>query len=126
MAEGIFNWLSKENRARSCGIYALEGQKPTENSVRVMGAMGIDISGHRSKGLDLISDKYDLILTMTEDQAQYIRDYIREEGVYSLIKYTDKVGGDILDPYGGDQGVYLKTAKLLFDKITKLIKILEA
>lgn len=68
MAEGLVNhYLAGRVQAFSAGV------RPTRvnpRAVQVMAELGIDLSGHRAKGLeDLAGERFDLVITVC-DQAQ--------------------------------------------------------
>lgn len=120
MAEGIFNNLSEG--AFSRGIYA-EGTAASENAVSVMKKMGIDISKHISTQLTLKDiNESDLVLTMTKAHKMAILSACpeAEEKVFTLGEYAE--GGDVSDPYGGNEAVYEACAREIYDYIKKIVE----
>jgi arsenate reductase len=69
MAEGLVNALYSDRfQAFSAGTEATAVQPA---AVRVMAEIGIDISGHRSKGVDeFINQPFDYIVTVCDDARQ--------------------------------------------------------
>ncbi len=125
MAEGILNSMSKKKglkiKAKSAGIAAFDGGPPAGNAVKAMEEIGIDINDHKSTTLhrDLVMES-DLILTMSQSHKQAIvRNFpdFRDK-VFTLIEYTYKEEGDIIDPFGGS----LKTYQDTRDEIAHCIK----
>lgn len=123
MAEGIFNSLSKG--AISRGLYA-EGGKASENAVKAMEKIGIDISEHVSTQLTRKDiNQSDLVLTMTKGHKMAILSAMPdcEEKVFTLGEYAE--GRDVTDPYGGDEEVYDKCARELYDYIERIVEKLK-
>ena len=123
MAEGIFNSLSEG--AFSRGIYA-EGGRASENALSVMDKMGIDITGHISTQLTCDDvNEADLVLAMTKVHKAAILSVMPEakDKVFTLGEYAG--GGDISDPYGGDEAVYEKCARELYDYIERIVEKLK-
>ncbi len=112
MAEGLFNSLAKKQKidwlAESAGLFVLPGAQVSDNSVKAMQSIGIDISGHKPVQLtaDLIK-RADLILTMSVSHKQAIASLGTEftNKTYTLTEYAGSEG-DIADPYGGSYEQY--------------------
>lgn len=69
MAEGLAGHLGQERiEAHSAGTHPA-GRVMTD-AVEVMGELGIDISAHRSKGLDDVPGPFDLIITLCDSAVQ--------------------------------------------------------
>ena len=120
MAEGIFNSLSEG--AISRGLFA-EGTKASENAVKAMAKMGIDISEHVSTQLmreDV--ENADLVLCMTKGHKNAVLSAMPEaEGkVFTVGEYAD--GADVSDPYGGSEAVYDSCAKELYEYIERIVE----
>lgn len=123
MAEGIFNSIAKTYTASSMGLFpSFSGA--AKNAVTVMNKMGIDISDHRSKEIKGLDD-YELILTMTEDQANLLKLEFNLDNIYSISEFVTENKGDVADPYGGNLQEYEMTANELKDLIIRLVKKLE-
>ena len=102
MAERYLDSLNLPNvTAESRGLYA-EGGSVSQNAVKVMGELGIDLSHDVSVQLtakDLIwADK---ILYMSPSHLTVLSLYAPKEKLFML-------GGGISDPYGGDTETYRK------------------
>lgn len=102
MAERYLDSLNLENvKAESRGLSA-EGGSVSQNAVKVMGELGIDLSHDVSAQLtakDLIwADK---ILYMSPSHLTVLSLYAPKEKLFML-------GGGISDPYGGDTETYRK------------------
>ena len=121
MAEGFFNALpSKGYWGTSAGIFAQNGQKPSENAVSAMKENGIDIKSHRSKGLTPEAiERAELILTMTKSHKNALLnlDSSLSGKVMTLSEFAGE-DGEIPDPFGGDLDTYRSCAK----EIKRLVK----
>lgn len=84
MAEGILQKKVKEEAPpslsdkiwiQSCGIYAFEGNKPSEKSVQIAQQNGIDISSIRSKSINrVLVEQSDIIFALSIDHLNFILD----------------------------------------------------
>ncbi len=121
MAEGFFNSLpNKGYWGTSAGIFAQNGQKPSENAVSAMKDMGIDIKSHLSKGLTPEAiERAELILTMTKSHKNALLgiDNSLSGKVMTLSEFSGE-DGEIPDPFGGDLDTYRSCAK----EIKRLVK----
>lgn len=123
MAEGIYNHLS--GGAFSRGLMA-EGGEPSENAVKAMAKMGIDITNHISTQLCAEDvSAADLVLTMTKGHKAAIVNALPQMAgkVFTVGEYAG--GEDVTDPYGGDEAVYDKCAKELYNYIERIVEKLK-
>lgn len=123
MAAYIMDKVAVENDLdvliESAGIFAEPGQPASENAVKAMADMGIDISEHRTQPVtEELLKKSDLVLTMTEGQKRIIEPTAGDK-VYTLKEYGGG-SGDISDPYGGDLEEYKETAQEIYDAIVDI------
>jgi protein-tyrosine-phosphatase len=115
MAESILKHLLNKNgikdiEAASCGIAANVGQPMSDNAVKALINIGVQPHEHSARRfIGSFIDEYDLILTMTKFQKQYIGEF---GNVYSLAEYTSSE--DIPDPYGEPLEKYQDTAESLY------------
>lgn len=120
MAAAIMEKICVENDIdvliESAGVFAEIGQPASEEAIKALGEMDIDLTFHRSKPVseDLI-EKSDLILTMTGAHAM-ILSAMAGDKVHSIMEYIGETG-DISDPYGGDIEDYRETAKEIYDAL---------
>lgn len=123
MAEGIFNHLSEG--AISRGLMASAGESASVNAVKALEKMGIDITNHVSAQLTISDiDESDLVLTMTKGHKSAILSAAdAADKVFTIGEYVG--GGDISDPYGGDEAVYDACAEELYDYIEKIVEKLK-
>jgi len=125
MAEGIFlHKIKAESPAdfaekiyvSSCGIYAFEGNKPSEKSVQVCAQNGMDISAIRSKPINrVLTEQADIIFALSIDHLNFILDnYPSVRNKTFLLKAFTKghpvgLADSIPDPMGLGLEFYQKT-----------------
>ncbi len=104
-------------RVSSAGILASDGEKMSKNSALALKQLGYKPYGFKSKTLniDLIM-KYDAIICMTSSHKARLNVF---ENVCTLNELTGV--GEIIDPYGGDLSVYVKTSHQLEDACNILL-----
>lgn len=123
MAEGIYNHLSEG--AFSRGLYA-EGGSSSENAIKAMEKMGIDIRGHISTQLTKEDvEESDIVFTMTKGHKMSILSVMPqcEEKVFTIGEYIG--GSDVIDPYGGSEEVYEACAEELYSYIERIVEKLK-
>lgn len=124
MAEALFLKLLQENadeiqheiKIASAGLYTLSDLPASEEAIVLMEREGLDITGHRSRVLDVrMVDDADLILTMGSSHRDEILERFPETGsrVYTLCEYAGFAGVDIKDPIGGGSEAYQKCVRQL-------------
>ena len=117
MAEGYLKSLKIDGlNVSSAGIQAL-GENASENSIRAMSEIGIDISSHISKNLQIDSLKAaQRIYCMTAYHLELLKVLCQSLNIDSskLMLLDEK---DIIDPFGKDLNAYRKCLK----QITKAI-----
>ncbi len=98
-------------KVKSAGLSTFDGQKMSQNSFTALKLMGYKPYGFKSRQLTKqMIDKSDLVLCMTDGHKQTLNGY---KNVYTIDEVTGI--GDILDPYGGNINVYIKTSHQLED-----------
>ena len=136
MAKYYFNRKIKDQNLQgkyiglSCGIYAISGEKATDNAVEAMKDYGIDMSDHRATKIqDSQISECDLVFTLTNYHKNVVlKMYPKLTGkVYTLKEYVNpKVDYiDIDDPWGLDIDIYKSCAKEITENIDKIIEKLE-
>ena len=101
----------KNVKVSSAGLCAQDGDKMSENSFRALKLMGYKPYGFKSRQIteDIIK-KSDLILCMTYNHKLAFKGL---EKVYTISEATGL--DDVLDPYGGNINVYIKTSHQIED-----------
>lgn len=128
MAEGIMKYILKKRKrddiqVYSAGLCAIPNGRVSDEAIEAVKIDGIDIENHRSTPITKdILDNADLIITMAKSHKDAILmkfPYMKGK-VYMLKEYAYGVNEDILDPFGGDLEVYIRTK----DEIRKALNIL--
>lgn len=138
MAEGLLKKsLSQLGRSdikvNSAGLMALSAGRPTEETIGVMKAEGVDVSGHKTKGVTADDIRTaDLVLTMEEFQRQELIERVPEAAgkIYLLkafgngnkVHYCD--GCDIPDPIGQTVRGYEHCLDMIKKEIERIVKLL--
>lgn len=123
MAAALFNKIAIEKdldvRIESAGLFAGVGDQASQNAVTAMKDYGIDLSNHRAKNVTAeLLKECDLVLTMTASHKMALAEYVGDK-VYTLCEFA-RVGGDIPDPYGGDEKTYKKCADKIYEVLLKV------
>ncbi|MCL2592296.1 MAG: low molecular weight protein arginine phosphatase [Defluviitaleaceae bacterium] len=127
MAEHIFNKKAKEKginyEVKSCGVAAFGSSSASENAIKALNELGIDLSVHKSK---MITQEdiacADVILTMTNSHKHHILQYFGEfsNKVYTVYEYALSQKSDISDPFMGSIEIYRSCR----DELNKLLEII--
>lgn len=129
MAAALFNQAAGDTgyRAESAGLAAFHGDPATDAAVRVMARLSnMDLSSHRSRALSpWLVDQAEWILTMTAAQTLTLRQIFPGHAakIRTLGEMTGQ--GQVTDPFGGDDDVYLATALQLQSMIARFIEVLQ-
>ena len=98
-------------KVKSAGLSTLDGQKMSQNSFTALKLMGYKPYGFKSRQLTKqMIEKSDLVLCMTQSHKNALSGF---NNVYTIDEVTGI--GEILDPYGGNINVYIKTSHQLED-----------
>lgn len=129
LAEAILKSKNAQNVAvRSAGIYAMPNSGMSLNAKYVLDEANIE-HDHRATQLSHTEvDWADIILTMTTNHRDFIvANYpFEKQKVFTLKEYISPTAyQDVVDPYGGDLGVYEQTFHELDDLIERLVKKIE-
>ena len=129
LAEAILKSKHAEDViVRSVGIYAMPNAEMSINAKYVLDEANIK-HDHRATQLSNTEvDWADIILTMTTNHRDFIvANYPFEKNkVYTLKEYIAPAAyQDVVDPYGGDLGVYQQTFYELEELIERLVKKIE-
>lgn len=119
MAEGIMKkkieQLKLDIECESAGLCAFSGDAPSENAVKAAAAFGADISSHRARAVShFMFDGESVFVCMTPSHKKALSAYVPEQRLLCL--------GDIPDPYGGDEQVYMAAAKKIDEGLDMLIQ----
>src|SRR5699024_399242 len=107
MAESIAKAKIPNYDFESRGIFALDGQRTSQNSLSIIQAHHFTMPGPATRFTedDLAAD---LILTMSESHKQTIKEMYGDPGhIYTVNEYVER-SGEITDPFGGTLDDYNK------------------
>ena len=119
-AAGELGW--DELEISSAGLSAMAGERASKGARRAMEACCISLDAHRSRKLtpEIIAQA-DLILTMTQAHAAAVKRIAPGARVYALHDYVGETG-DVPDPYGAPEAVYLQCARRLQPRIVRALE----
>ena len=104
-------------KVSSAGLGANVGDKISKNSLAALKQLGYKGYAFKSKQLTAeMIKKADLIICMTERHKLCLQGY---ENVYSISEITGL--GDVIDPYGGDLSVYIRTSYQIEDACNAIL-----
>ena len=110
--------------AFSAGVYAVPGDAASRHSIVVMKEYGIDLRPHRAKLLQAgLVEGSDFIVTMTRQHLRLMKGKYphRANNIYILSAFSGDPSRDVLDPFGGEIGVYRESAAQINDLTEQLL-----
>ncbi len=114
-------YLRKNIRIKSRGINAISFTPISKNAKRVLEEIGIDLSFHKAKNIDIDTLEWaDFIYVMERKHFMEISKYGFSEKIRLI---SDEM--EIPDPFGGGIEKYRKVLKLLKGPVKKIIKDIE-
>jgi protein-tyrosine phosphatase len=103
----------------SAGTMAVEGLGASAWSIEFCSSAGADISGHRSRQVDLeLVRQSDLIFAMSQRQCEYVRQMWPEAAAKCRLLDED---GEIHDPMGGTKGLYEECGQRIAHALQKVL-----
>lgn len=132
MAEVIFNHeaknmkINQEYVAWSAGLYAVNNEMASQNSIKAMSTLGLDISQHRAQRINVdMIEKSHLILTMGVSHKSELNRLFPKfsDKIFTIYEFIqdDKLS-DIEDPYGMPLEKYLECANEIKKAVFTIIK----
>ena len=134
LAEGLFRHATKgrgEYRVLSAGVGAVDGLPPSDNSVRAIRELGLDISHQRSRMLTAeLVRQADFIFGMTHSHVDAIVLLYPQaaEKTFLLREFDETLDNfekDISDPIGGSLEVYQYCRDQIEQGIASMLKFIE-
>lgn len=135
MAERLFSEaVNRSNKilnvdSFSAGLSAMDGSKPSQNSIDVCEEMGIDITDHRSTGLTRTTlQEASAVFCMTESHRALINMYFElPEGypIFLMCEFTEGESKELPDPFGQDIDVYRQCRDRMIEALPSLINWVE-
>jgi protein-tyrosine-phosphatase len=107
MAEALArHLLGGSVQADSAGTSADDGAEATKDAILAMKERGIDISGHRSRSVSVLTLlDFDLLVALTPESYEILRSHVTDTSKVKKLY--------ISDPYGKGLDVYRATASAL-------------
>ena len=132
MAKAIFDNKLRESETEniitdSAGLIRLSGAKAAENTIKICAAHSLDVRDHRSQQLDGSHIfQTSLILTMEEEQREYIKSVYSEqsEKVHTLTGYKGELDSNIHDPFGEGEEEYEKVFLEIESHIMRIMPLI--
>ncbi len=132
MAHAMLKQKAKEKNKKidvySCGVFARNGEKSTEEAIQVLKTIyNIDLTQHRATYIeDSQIKQMDVILCATTAHKKNVLNmYPQLEGkVFTMKEYANypKNNQDIKDPWGCSYEIYEKCAKEINECLDKIIE----
>lgn len=117
MAEVIFNETYLKAEADSRGLFVQRGSTISEETRKILKReYGYDEDREAEELMDLDLAEAEYVITMTEAQKREVKRRYGGERVYTLKELAGE-SGDVMDPYGMKEEIYLST----FSEIRRLI-----
>ena len=135
MAEGLFKNLVDQNKAdlivKSAGVGAQNGQPPSENAIRAMQDLDIDISPERSVMMTAaLASEADMIIGMTHGHIEMVNLMFPHtaEKTFLLREFDDSLPlheREISDPIGCSYEIYCQCRDQIREGIDSLLKFIQ-
>ena len=126
LREQLRQKLGSEDAVRvlSAGVAAATGSGASPQAVEVMGARGLDLTGHCSRPLDdAVMNVADLVLTMTRGHRAAI--LAAWPDMHDRVHTLRRDGGDVSDPVGMPVDVYQDCANQIEGELAAWIESLD-
>jgi len=99
----------------SAGTMAFYGGGASPGARQAMRQLGLSLEGHETRPITpALLEGADLVIAMTEEQARAIRSLAAGDDRVFLL---DPAGANTLDPFGGSDELYRKTAEQIREKL---------
>lgn len=119
MAEGILRSLAPEIEVESRGIFTVPGASTHIHTRKILKEkLGVEVDHPALALSEQDCLKADLVLTMTQSQADFVRNLTGCIRVHPLAQYAGEAA-EVPDPYGGPRTEYEKT----FSHLMRLIRL---
>ena len=129
LAEAWFNKIAEAEslpyRASSAGLAAMNGTPASKHSHSAAAEMGASLEKFQSRMVTVeMLKNAELVVCMTGSHCRYITAAMPElaEKVHALMEFSN--GGDVSDPYGGDDDAYERAALDIQRQLPALIQAL--
>jgi protein-tyrosine-phosphatase len=112
-------------RVTSAGTAALEGILPSQDTIKVLGEVGIEADKYRSRRLtEEMLKEADLVLTMEKIHLDYIlaQDMQLKCKTFGFLKFAFGLEDEVQDPIGKGIDEYRKVFFLIKEAVAEIIK----
>jgi protein-tyrosine phosphatase len=127
MAQGLAKLCFGEGfEVMSAGLQAFDGDRVSENAVKVLEEKGIDIGSHRAVRLTAdMAAQADFLFTMTRSQAILLTSIYPEfrHKIHCLGDYCG-LGKEVSDPWGGSLEHYRTCGAEIEQMLKKVVSVL--
>lgn len=131
MAAVIFNQLAAQSGldyvAESAGVAAVGDRPASDNAVKAVAEIGLDLSAHRTRFLPSLDlNEYSLFVALNDEHYEILKSIGIPENMLRLLRRAPNVDDiydlrqGIVDPFGGDLNAYRKCR----DEIIGAVKLL--
>lgn len=131
MAAVIFNQLAAQSGldyvAESAGVAAVGDRPASDNAVKAVAEIGLDLSTHRTRFLPSLDlNEYSLFVALNDEHYEILKSIGIPENMLRLLRRAPNVDDiydlrqGIVDPFGGDLNAYRKCR----DEIIGAVKLL--
>ncbi len=131
MAAVIFNSFAAQKGldyvAESAGVAAIGDRPASDNAIKAVAEIGLDLSAHRTRFLPSLNlNDYDLFIGLNDEHVEIMRSMGIPDDMLRVLHRAPNVDDiydlrqGIVDPYGGDINAYRKCR----DEITGAVKLL--
>ena len=119
--------MNKKIKIYSCGVYAEEGVRSTEQAIKVMKEYNIDLTRHRATHIRKSDiENMDLILCATTAHKNHVTSLYPKlkDRVYTMKEYAgySKNDLDIKDPWGYNLETYKRCAEEINECLKKIME----
>jgi len=135
MAAVIFNAIAAEKGlgyiAESAGVAAVGDRPASENAVKAVAEIGLDLSGHRTRFLPSLNlNDYVYFIALNDEHYYILQSLGIPDTMLRLLRRAPNINDvydlrqGIVDPYGGDLNAYRKCRDEIIGAVKLLIPIL--
>lgn len=109
----------------SAGVAAFAGDGASDNAVRALEKVGLDLSKHRSRPLSTqLLDNALAVLVMTEGHRQRVQSLQKGPHAPPVLLFRERMNDgtpEVPDPFGANLSAYVETRDALMEAIPSLV-----
>ncbi|MEX0323315.1 MAG: low molecular weight protein arginine phosphatase [Puniceicoccaceae bacterium] len=119
----------KEIQVISAGVSAFPGDPASNNAVKALSSVNLDLSDHRSRPLsDQVIEVSDLILAMTQGHVDIIK-HQHPDSTVPVFRFREWIASgpkEVPDPFCGPLELYKDTRDSLAEAVPSIINFLKS